>query len=598
MLMERCELRKSPAGSSNTLLQNSEWYALIVREDLVFLGSGSPQGLHAGLDTLEQLEVRPGNESHREFVQFPSLLIVDYPRLRWRAFHIDVARHFFPATDIIELMRQLRRVKINVLHVHMTDDQGWRFPVDLLPRLIEVGAWRRDNGRGDQEQYGGSYSFEELQSIVDAAEYLGMQILPEIDVPGHMGAALAAYPDLACPGTAPPHVPTRWGVLPYSLCLRTPAAFDRSLHFVYTVLEAVIGVFPGAFIHLGGDEVPGSVSDDDFINFFRALADFLEHRSKVAVVWDEVQAVFHRNGVSMPPNMVVEAWRSEASMARVARSGRPTIGAPMSRLYLNKRHISFDRVLGFDVEPCHQTRGPSVSGSAVIPKGASACLWTEYVADSQSLFRHAFPRAHAAAQAFWAGGAGHPIHASHHPPRATLVAASRRLCESTTCGEFVLDPSEVNAPCVFTSMVTYMDGKAPTFLGRAVDDNTSSFWWSEGSPSPGDHVTLLLAAHSPETCQVFALTGHGHGRGDVCAECILETSTSTSFPIVFNRVAKLENGAAKVALDDGLAVTAVRLRVLQAQRQWLVVRELGVAPCSATERQDEPGHRTKQRSEL
>ncbi|MCH7891006.1 MAG: family 20 glycosylhydrolase, partial [Gemmatimonadetes bacterium] len=238
-----------------------ESYRLTVSESGISINAGDHAGLFYGLQTLSQLlpaGLEDGAESVAAPLEIPSVRIDDAPRFSYRGMHLDVARHFFGPDFVKRYIDMLARYKINRFHWHLTEDQGWRIQIDRYPLLTEVGAYRaethvghgRDDFNGDGQRYGGFYTKDEIRDIVAYAEARYVTIVPEIEMPGHSLAALAAYPELACtPG--PFEVGMTWGVFEDIYC---PS--EETFTFLENVLTEVIELFPGELIHVGGDEAP------------------------------------------------------------------------------------------------------------------------------------------------------------------------------------------------------------------------------------------------------------------------------------------------------------------------------------------------------
>ncbi len=409
---------------------------------------------HAAVQTLRQLAGPAAfrRSSSGEPLALPGCDISDRPRLRWRGVLLDVARHFLPKADVLRLVDLAAAHHLNVLQLHLTDDQGWRVQIDAYPRLTTVGAWRRESwvgtrltGAPDGRPHGGFYSKADVREIVAFARERGVTVVPEIDVPGHVGAALAAYPELAVrPGAR--EVPTRWGI---SDDVLDPS--ESSLGFFRTVLDEVCDVFDSPFIGLGGDEVPttqwsrtpglveharrsGLVRADGTADvaqlhgwFVARLADHLRTHARRAVVWDEAF------GPGLPLDAVVTSWRGWAVGARALAAGHDVVMAPEQVVYLDHRqsdHADEPIPVGFlrTVEDVHAFEPfppdlPVPDGGGTL-LGAQAQIWTEHLDSARRVDYAAFPRLAAFAEAAWTARPG----AARGPgrrPRRTSWRASR-----------------------------------------------------------------------------------------------------------------------------------------------------------------------------
>ncbi|MDE7236332.1 MAG: beta-N-acetylhexosaminidase, partial [Paramuribaculum sp.] len=234
---------------------NAEAYAIEVNSDLITVNGASAAGTFYGIQTLRKSIAAP--ESADNTLVFPSVSISDAPRFSYRGAHFDVSRHFFPADSVKRFIDMLALHNINRLHWHLTDDQGWRLESKKYPGLTEIGSKRggtvigHNSGKYDGKPYGGYYTQEEARDIVNYATERNIIVIPEIDLPGHMLGALAAYPDLGCTG-GPYEVWQQWGVADDVLCAGNPDTYK----FIDGVLEEVMDIFPSEYIHLGGDECP------------------------------------------------------------------------------------------------------------------------------------------------------------------------------------------------------------------------------------------------------------------------------------------------------------------------------------------------------
>ncbi|WP_235915303.1 beta-N-acetylhexosaminidase [Puerhibacterium puerhi] len=413
-------------------------------------------GAHAAAQTLRQLA---GPAAFRyapapaAVLRLPACEVTDAPRLEWRGVLLDVARHFLPKADVLRFVDLAAAHHLDVLQLHLTDDQGWRLAVDAYPRLTEVGSWRGEStvgtwrtGRGDGRPHGGCYSRADVREIVAYARERGVTVVPEIDVPGHVQAVLAAYPELAARAGARA-VRTTWGI---SDDVLDPS--PRAVEFFARVLDQVCEDFDAPFVALGGDEVPttawrerpdvvaraaglGLVGPDGAGDvarlhgwFLARLAEHLRSRGRRAVVWDEAF------GPDLPRDVVVTAWRGTA-VARAARAaGHDVVLAPEQHVYLDHRQghgadepvpVGFLRTLEdvYAFEPVAEpdgvtgvaVRGARADGApvdgaparGVAPGrllGAQAQVWTEHLDSARRIDYAAFPRLAAFAEVAWTRG--------------------------------------------------------------------------------------------------------------------------------------------------------------------------------------------------
>ncbi len=347
-------------------------------------------------------------------LSLPQIHIVDKPRFRWRGVHLDSSRHFFPKEWVKKLIDLAAYYKLNTFHWHLTDDQGWRLEVKKYPRLTEVGAWRRETME-DGEPYGGFYTQEDIKEVVDYARRRFITIVPEIEMPGHSLAALAAYPELSCTG-GPFKVGTEWGVMNDVFC----AGSEETFTFLENVLAEVSELFPGEFIHIGGDEVPklrwkncvrcqarikaeGLKDESELQSYFiKRVEAFLHSRGRRLIGWDEIL----EGGLA--PRATVMSWRGVAGGIEAARSGHDVVMSPTSHCYFDYYQgrveepkaiggfLPIDKVYSF--EPIPPGLKPEEAAHIL---GAQANLWTEYIATPEHAEYMLFPRLWALAEVVW-----------------------------------------------------------------------------------------------------------------------------------------------------------------------------------------------------
>ncbi len=392
-----------------------EEYALDVTTREANLTASTEAGLLAGVQTVRQLLPR-----------LECLTIRDAPRLPWRGVLLDVARHFLPLEFLREFVDLLALHKYNVLHLHLTDDQGWRIEIDGWPRLTEVGAWRAESmvgaaGSGvfDGVPHGGFYTRRELRELAAFAAARGVWVVPEIDLPGHVRAALAAYPELGNrPGVRLP-VWTEWGISPDIL-----GVHDGAFAFCEDVLTQVADVFPAPYLHIGGDECPTTQWAENSVARAKAAALGLGstaelhpwflgelHRvvaglGRQAVCWDETGHAAGR----LPADLVVTAWRDAAHGELAVARGHQVVMAPHLSTYFDYRQTeepgepprepitTLEDVYRFDP----LAGGLPVSdGTRPGVLGTQAQLWTEHAPTPDHVRHLAFPRLCALAERAW-----------------------------------------------------------------------------------------------------------------------------------------------------------------------------------------------------
>jgi len=388
-----------------------EGYVLDVDAQGMRITARDAAGLFYGAITAWQL-LTP--DASKGAVSVPQLHIADWPRFGWRGLMLDSARHFQQPADIKQLLDAMAQHKLNVFHWHLTDDQGWRLEIRRYPKLTQVGAWRVPPGDGDTK-YGGYYTQAEVRDIVAYAAARHITVVPEIDMPGHAQAAVAAYPDIGVTGTRPA-VSIDWGVNPYLFNVD-----DHTIDFLQNVLDEVMELFPSTFIHVGGDEAIKDqwqasaavqsrmrslgIKDEKALQswFIERMGQYLAQHGRRLIGWDEIL----EGGV--PPSASVMSWRGTQGAIDAARLGHDVVLSPAPTLY-------FDNLQSHrDDEPSGrlsvQTLATVYHFEAVSPEltaeqakhvlGAQANVWTEYLTAPWQIQHAVFPRMDALAEAAW-----------------------------------------------------------------------------------------------------------------------------------------------------------------------------------------------------
>ncbi|MFJ5034561.1 beta-N-acetylhexosaminidase [Streptomyces sp. NPDC088560] len=410
--------------ASLKLSLGTEGYRLEIRSGRVQLTAAGQPGLLNGVQTLRQLlppaALDPATAPPDAW-WWPCASIHDRPRLAWRGLLMDTARHFMPLDHLYRTVDRLALHKLNVLHLHLTDDQGWRIEIDGWPRLTEIGAWRT---RPDSHiRDGGYYTARELRDLVDYAAARAVTVVPEIEMPGHARAALAAYPQLGSrPGEHQP-VWNQWGISEDIF-----GVDDHVLDFFHQVLDATMEIFPSRYVHIGGDECPTTAWENSHAARQRAaalgLADVaglhgwflgqlhahLTAAGRRTMSWDETG----HNPARMPLGMTLTAWRDATHGAAAVTRGHQVVMAPHTSTYLDyPQSDSPDEPPGqpngiVTLETVHAfnalagglpTADPSTDTAGVL--GVQAQLWTEYVPTPEHADYLTYPRLCALAENAW-----------------------------------------------------------------------------------------------------------------------------------------------------------------------------------------------------
>ena len=400
----------------------NEAYTLVVDPDKIVIRGQSTTALFYGVQSFLQL-IYPNKENTP--ISIPAMEIQDYPQFSWRGMHFDVCRHFFSTAFIKKMIDGMAMHKLNTFHWHLTDDQGWRIEIKKYPLLTSIGGWRNETVIGhmsghplkyDGKKYGGFYTQEEIKEVVAYAKSRYITIVPEIEMPGHAMAALSAYPEYSCTG-GPFNVFTEWGVADDVFC----AGKEKTYGFMEDILNEVTTLFPGNYIHVGGDECPkkrwNACADckqrmkseklkDAFelqSYFIKRIETFLTGKGKKLIGWDEILEG------GLPENATVMSWKGEEGGIVASNEGHNVVMTPGKYCY-------FDHCQGdVDIEPL-SIGGflplDSVYSYNPLPKGldsiklkhilgAQANVWTEYITTEEHFEYMVYPRLCAMAEILW-----------------------------------------------------------------------------------------------------------------------------------------------------------------------------------------------------
>ena len=381
--------------------QENESYDLKIVDDVIHVSANSEVGLFRGFTTLRLMMPNACEYGGCENGFFlPEIIIQDSPDFEHRGLLLDCCRHFMDVAFIKKTIDNLALHKMNVLHWHLTEDQGWRIEIDAFPKLTEVGAWRTEL---DGTKHGGFYSKEEIREIITYASARHVEVIPEIELPGHSQAALAAYPYLGCTGEQL-EVANRWGVFKDIYC----AGNDSTILFLKQVLTEVCELFPSSRIHIGGDEAPKvrwhscdkcqnriaeqGLNDEHELQtwFIEEIGLFLESKGKTIIGWDEILEG------GLPDGAVVQSWRGMSGASQAIELGSDVIVSPTSHCYLDYPLSSTDLKKVYSFNP----RPETVGDGRVL--GGECNMWTEHT--PQHLVESmVFPRAIGLSEVLWSG---------------------------------------------------------------------------------------------------------------------------------------------------------------------------------------------------
>lgn len=402
-------------------------YRLETTLDGVLIQGGDEAGLFAGCQTL--LQLLPPSIYRRAATSgvdwtIPAVTIDDSPRFGWRGAMLDVARHFMPKHDVLRFIDLMAMHKLNVLHWHLTEDQGWRIEIKRYPNLTAIGSWRSESQVGagpdaptDGRPHGGFYTQSDIREVVAYAAARHIEVVPEIDVPGHSQAAIAAYPELGVGGAAVKReVYTRWGIIYDVLNME-----DATLDFYKNVFDEIIDLFPSTFIGVGGDECPRDqweadprtqelmrergLTDEGQLQewFIRGLDAHITERGRRIYGWDEILEG------EISSSAVVASWRGMTGAVTAARRGHDVVACPDDQVYLDYRQsdlpdepipvaipLTVEDVYAFEPVPPQLT-----AEEAEHVLGGQGNIWTEHMDSPRTVDYQVFPRLSALAEAVW-----------------------------------------------------------------------------------------------------------------------------------------------------------------------------------------------------
>ncbi len=419
-----------------------ESYQLIVVKNFIAINANYHSGTFYGIQSLIQLlpvnQIKNKSQIPNPKFLIPAVVIEDGPRFYYRGIHFDVSRHFFPISFVKQYIDYLALHKFNTFHWHLTDDQGWRIDIKKYPKLTSVGGWRngtiigRYPGKGnDSIRYGGFYTHDEIKEVVKYAAERFITVIPEIEMPGHASAAIAAYPELSCfpgedtkvaPGTAwagptkGKQVQQAWGVFDDIFC----AGNDHTFSFLEDVLDEVMPLFPSKYIHIGGDEAPkthwkrcskcqqrmreqGLKDEHELQSYFiQRIEKYVNSKGKQIIGWDEIL----EGGLA--PNASVMSWQGEKGGIEAAKHGHDVVMTPGNWCYFdhsqsrNEDSVTFgaytpiEEVYSYDPVPKQLN-----TDEAKHILGVQANLWTEYIKNERKVQYQLFPRIAAMSEVAW-----------------------------------------------------------------------------------------------------------------------------------------------------------------------------------------------------
>ncbi|MEN8121281.1 MAG: family 20 glycosylhydrolase [Bacteroidota bacterium] len=402
--------------------ENDEAYSLTIDETGIKVEGKTPRAIFYGIQSL--IQIFPAGKQKVDGFKIPYVTINDYPQFKWRGMHLDVCRHFFPVEFVKKTIDLLVSLKMNTFHWHLTEDQGWRIEIKKYPKLTEVGAWRKETVIGhmvehplefDGKKHGGFYTQEQIKEVVNYAQSRFITVIPEIELPGHAVAALAAYPEFSCTG-GPFEVFTEWGVSEEVFC----AGKDETFEFLENILSEVVELFPGEYFHIGGDECPktrwkecndcqarikneGLKDEHELQSYFiKRIEKFLHSKGKKLIGWDEILEG------GLPARAAVMSWRGESGGIEAANEGHYVVMSPNATNYFDHYQGKYNEPLAiggltdmkeiYDYQPIPKELDEDKKHFVL---GSQANLWSEYILNDDHMEYMIFPRICAMAENLW-----------------------------------------------------------------------------------------------------------------------------------------------------------------------------------------------------
>jgi hexosaminidase len=518
---------------------NNGCYSILADSGRVFI-SGDPLGLQYALTTMKQL----AKLFKKDTLLIPACIINDYPRFPWRGMHLDVSRHFITADSIKKYIDYLAFYKMNIFHWHLTDDQGWRIEIKKYPKLTEVGAWRKGTLVGsfrsyphiyDSIKHGGFYTQKEVKSIIKYAAERGITVVPEIEMPGHSLAALAAYPEYSCMG-GKFEVAQEWGVFDDVYCTK-----DSVFTFLQNILKEVIELFPSTYIHIGGDECPKvrwkscpicqrrmkdeGLKDEHQLQswFVQRIEKYINSKGRKLIGWDEIL----EGGLA--PNAAVMSWRGTQGGIDAATLKHAVVMTPGSPCYFDHYQgevPSEPLAIGgynpiekvYQWEPIPKELPDSLHRFIL---GAQANVWTEYIPNFKAVEYMVLPRIAAMAEVLWS-----PASAKNWPNFQQRIIEHLNIYKQWN-SNYAL--SLFNVKCVLSADTSNASIKAEL---NCASPSSNIYYSTDGSLPSTNSSVYMLPIIIDKSSELNAVAIDKDGSMGKVYKKRFDFSTSTAKPIV------------------------------------------------------------------
>lgn len=565
-----------------------ESYQLEVAEKKISVLANHGAGIQHGGQSLLQLIPLEGK------TVLPACKIIDAPRFSWRGAHLDVGRHFFTVDEVKTYIDYMVQHKLNTFHWHLTEDQGWRIQIKKYPRLTSFGGFRDStpeyNNKADNQRYGGFYTQEDIKEVVRYAMDRHITVLPEIDMPGHMSAAIAAYPHLGNDDIPNynPTVKTTWGIHGYILSPK-----ESTFEFVENVLEELCQLFPSRYIHIGGDEAAkgqwrqskfaqsvikreGLHDEHDLQSYFiKRVEKILEKRGRKLIGWDEIR----EGGLS--PNATMMQWRGQGNAVASAKEGHDVVVNQNVFTYLNcyqehpaialqksitnkaqGRYVPLSQVYNNNPVP-EEIRGTEYEKHII---GYQLALWSEYLKDWKKLQYQAFPRFSAVAEVAWTKNENKDY--EDYLKRLPSLLKRYKKDGINYFNPFAENKLKTTKNAVVKTDIKFHDYN---FAELALDGTTEYFAETQRDLKAGQFYTVELKEAS--TSDISLQTGRYNRRSKkmdrIIENAVLETSMDGK---IFTEVATLKDG--KAVAKNLNEYKFIRIRLTKDQSMFAFIVEL------------------------
>ena len=552
-----------------------EAYTLNIESGRITLQAKDAQGISHALATLHQLILTAKDN------KLPVLSIQDKPRFGYRGLMLDCSRHFWTVDELKETLSQMAFFKLNTLQMHLTDNNAWRLAMDKYPELTEKGTFYPDF----PDMSGKYYTTDDLKELVRYAQSLGIEIIPEVDLPGHSTALLAAMPQLSCKGGSFEAYPEE---LPFSqrkrgnenmICIGNP----ESIRFAQEVVDALIQIFPSPYIHLGGDEVPtniwekcpkcqalykkeGMKEPGEIQDYFtRKMSEYIRSKGKTMVGWDEIN---DRHAAT--PEDMLTVWRDDGLKAQKAalERGIPVVMCPQHGCYLDWGYAGNSTRKVYEWDPITDQVSPE---QASLVKGGQGALWTERVATQDRVEWMLYPRLAALSEVFWCEPSSRNWDDFYRRITAFYPVMKQigiNFYEDDALNEKEFAPTQEKPMLIRPASIdTNIPLNPPYHPEYAFDGKTNSFFWGGSTINPTHYFTVILTEPT-DVNSIEVITGDSK---DYITKADLLISADGN---EFQKVGAFDElGQAKADIG-GKPVKAVKIQVTGNHTCWPIIKEI------------------------